>query len=832
MIYSIQQIAEVINGNFLNIYTYHADIQDLLYDSRQFNKSDNVVFFALTSTRNDGTKYISELYDKGIRHFIVQSDVTFANYPNANFVKVANTTFALQTLAKFHRKQFNLPTIGITGSNGKTIVKEWLYQILNTDYQVVRSPKSYNSQIGVPVSVWQINETHDLAIFEAGISKRGKMSMIEPLIQCNIGIFTNIGDAHSEGFTSIEEKVKEKSLLFKNAHAIVYCKDYGVIHNHLKTFKNKELFTWSRGEEATLSNVKIEKKGQRTLISAHYRERSIDITIPFIDDASIENAINCWAVLLFLRIQRTKKFQKRIQPKFLNLSGVTMRLELKAAVNNSTLINDSYSADLNALAIALNFLEQQSTHQKRTVILSDILQSTLSKEQLYNQIAQMLIQKNISKLIAIGDDIIDLVDNSYFDNYPITIEYAANATQYLETFDAASFQNETILIKGARTFQFEKIAYRLEQKIHQTTLEVHLNAFVNNLNVYRNLLKPETKIMVMVKAAAYGHGANEVAKLLEFHRVDYLAVAYTDEGLELRNSGIELPILVLNPEPASFEAMVRHQLEPEIYNFKILHQFLHFTEQTNLSDNYPIHIKVDTGMHRLGFEPDEVEGLANLLLQHPKLKIKSIFSHLSGSDASEFDEFSTLQFSRFQAFCTKITSILNIKPIRHILNSNGISRFLGFQMDMVRLGVGLYGIDGSKTLQGKLQCVSALKATISQIKNIAVNETIGYNRSGKAEKPMRIATISIGYADGLMRHAGNGKINFRIKGKNAPTVGNVCMDMTMVDITHIPEAQEGDPVIVFDEQKSIPELAKQLGTISYEVFTSISSRVKRIYIQE
>lgn len=336
----------------------------------------------------------------------------------------------------------------------------------------------------------------------------------------------------------------------------------------------------------------------------------------------------------------------------------------------------------------------------------------------------------------------------------------------------------------------------------------------------------------MVKAAAYGHGANEVAKLLEFHRVDYLAVAYTDEGLELRNSGIELPILVLNPEPASFEAMVRHQLEPEIYNFKILHQFLHFTEQTNLSDNYPIHIKVDTGMHRLGFEPDEVEGLANLLLQHPKLKIKSIFSHLSGSDASEFDEFSTLQFSRFQAFCTKITSILNIKPIRHILNSNGISRFLGFQMDMVRLGVGLYGIDGSKTLQGQLQCVSALKATISQIKNIAVNETIGYNRSGKAEKPMRIATISIGYADGLMRHAGNGKINLRIKGKNAPTVGNVCMDMTMVDITHIPEAQEGDPVIVFDEQKSIPELAKQLGTISYEVFTSISSRVKRIYIQE
>ena len=832
MMYSIQQITAIIDGAFLNSHIYHTDIQHLLYDSRQFNQPDNVIFFALTSTRNDGTKYISELYDKGVRHFVVESDMAISNYVNANFIKVANTTFALQTLAKFHRKQFNIPTIGITGSNGKTIVKEWLYQLLNTDYQVVRSPKSYNSQIGVPLSVWQINETHDFAIFEAGISKHGEMDMIAPLIQCNVGIFTNIGDAHSEGFTSIEKKVQEKSLLFKNAHAIVYCKDYQAIDKHLKTFKNKELFTWSIGKEATLSNLKIDKKSHQTLISAQYREKNISITIPFSDDASIENAINCWAVLLFLRIQRILKFQKRIQPKFLSLSGVTMRLELKAALNNSTLINDSYSADLNALAIALNFLEQQSTHQKRTVILSDILQSTLSKEQLYNQIAQLLIQKNISKLIAIGDDITNLVESSYFKNYPIAIQHATSTAQYLAIFNAADFQNETILIKGARTFQFEKIAYRLEQKIHQTTLEVRLNAFVNNLNVYRNLLESNTKIMVMVKADAYGHGAKEIAKLLEFHRADYLAVAYTDEGIELRNSGIQLPILVLNPEPASFEAMVRHRLEPEIYNFKILHQFLHFTEQTNLSDNYPIHIKVDTGMHRLGFECNEVEILAKLLLQYSKLDIKSIFSHLSGSDASEFDKFSRLQVQRFQTFYTKITSILNIKPIRHILNSNGISRFSGFQMDMVRLGVGLYGIDGSATLQNKLQCVSALKATISQIKNIEANETIGYNRSGKATKSMRTATISIGYADGLMRHAGNGKIRVSARGKDAPTIGNVCMDMTMIDVTKIPEAQEGDTVIIFDEQKSITELAKQLGTISYEVFTNISSRVKRVYIQE
>lgn len=830
--YSIQHIAEIIDGHFLNSHIYHADIQYLLYDSRQYSQSKNVVFFALKSSRNEGLKYISELYEKGIRHFIIQSNIPYLNYPDANFIKVANTTTALQTLAKFHRKQFNLPTIGITGSNGKTIVKEWLYQLLNTDYQVVRSPKSYNSQIGVPLSVWQINETHDVGIFEAGISKEGEMSIIAPIIDCNIGVFTNIGDAHSEGFASIADKVREKSLLFKNAETIVYCKDHKIIDTHLKTLKNKAFFTWSVGEEATLSNLKVEKKGQQTLISAEYRDKNIDITIPFTDDASIENAINCWAVLLCIRVQRTHKFQDKIKPKFLNLSGVTMRLELKAAVNNSTLINDSYSADLNALVVALNFLEQQSTHQKRTVILSDILQSTLSKAELYNQIAQLLIQKNISKLIAIGDDILDLVDSSYFQGCPISIEYSPNTTEYLENFDIAGFQNETILLKGARKFQFERIAYRLEQKIHQTTLEVRLNAFVNNLNVYRNLLKSNTKIMVMVKADAYGHGAKEVAKLLEFHRVDYLAVAYTDEGLDLRNNNINLPILVLNPEPASFEAMVRYQLEPEIYNFKILHQFLHFIEQTNLSDSYPIHIKVDTGMHRLGFEAKDIKLLAQLLQQHTKLEVKSIFSHLSGSDSKQFDDFSKLQVNRYKAFYTELTNLLNITPIRHILNSSGINRFPNFQMEMVRLGVGLYGIDGSGELKDKLQTVSALKASISQIKNIDKGETIGYSRSGKANEPMRIATISIGYADGLMRHAGNGKIKVQVRGKDAPTIGNVCMDMTMIDITNIPEAEEGDTVIVFDENKDINQLAKQLGTISYEVFTNISSRVKRVYIQD
>jgi Alr-MurF fusion protein len=832
MKYSIQKIATIIHGNFINKHIYHADIQYLLYDSRLFNHHADTLFFALVGSRNNGEKYIEELYHKGIRNFVLSSKIESASYPNANFILVENTTVALQILAKFHRNQYDLPTIGITGSNGKTVVKEWLYQLFSFDYQVVRSPKSYNSQIGVPLSVWQINETHEIAIFEAGISKAGEMSAIEPIIGCDVGIFTNIGDAHSNGFSSVEEKIKEKSQLFKNATTIIYCKDHEGIDKHLKTLKDKTFFTWSIGEEATLSRVKVEKKDAQTLISAQYREKAIDITIPFSDDASIENAIHCWATLLHLRVQRTLKFQKAIQPRFLNLSGVTMRLELKAAVNNSMIINDSYSADWNALSIALNFLEQQSTHLKRTVILSDILQSNLSKTDLYHEIAHLLVQKRISKLIAIGEDIAELVEHPHLKHNNIVIEYAPNTALYLEQFKAASFQNETILIKGARKFQFEKIAYRLEQKIHQTTLEVRLNAFVNNLNVYRNLLKPTTKLMAMVKAEAYGHGASSIAKLLEFHRVDYLAVAYTDEGIELRNNGIQLPILVLNPEPASFEAMVRHRLEPEMYNFKILHQFLHFIDQTNWAANYPIHIKVDTGMHRLGFEIGEVQALGELLLAHPQLTIQSVFSHLSGSDAAKFDDFSKKQMQSFEQFYEKLTDILNIQPIRHILNSSGISRLADFQMDMVRLGIGIYGIDGSNEIQNQLQAVSALKATISQIKNIDSNETVGYSRSGKVDNPMRIATISIGYADGLMRHAGNGKINVRVCGKPAPTIGNVCMDMTMIDITHIPEAQEGDAVVIFDEQKNIHELAQQLGTIPYELFTNISNRVKRVYIYD
>lgn len=824
MKYSIEKIKTIISGFFINKKIYTVDIQSLIYDSRLFLGEVNSLFFALKSQRNDGHKYIKTLYEKGCRNFVVEDTFDISTYPNANFLQVRNSIEALQTLAKFHRKQFTIPVIGITGSNGKTIVKEWLYQLLSDDYEIVRSPKSYNSQIGVPISVWQMNETHNLAIFEAGVSAKGEMRTIAPIIDCNIGIFTNIGDAHSEGFESIENKIAEKVLLYENTETIIYCKDNVLIDKFLLKLKKKKYFSWSVGKVGSITEVNIQKQENQTEISAIFNNQNINITIPFTDEASIENAIHCWACALYL--QPETDFTNR----FLPLSGVALRLELKAAVNHCTLINDSYSADLTSLTIAMNFLEQQSTHRKRTLILSDILQSTLSSAALYREVAQLMTQKKITKLIGIGAAV---TNAEHFTNVPnLETYFYKTTTDFLAHFQTAHFQNETILLKGARAFQFEKIAYRLSQKIHQTTLEVRLDAFVNNLNVFKNLLQPATKMMVMVKAAAYGHGSSEIAKLLEFNRVDYLAVAYTDEGVELRKSGITLPILVLNPEPASFEALIRNRLEPEIYNFNIFHLFLTSMVETGCSIPYPIHLKVDTGMHRLGFDFCDVEKLAAELSDASLLQVQSIFSHLAGSDAARFDDFTAAQYERFQEFYQKITAVLGYRPLRHILNSGGIARFPNYQMDMVRLGIGLYGIDSSAVVQQQLQTVSALRATISQIKNIAPNDTIGYNRSGQATHALRTATISIGYADGLMRTAGNGKISVRVRGKDAPTIGNVCMDMTMIDITAIPEAKEGDTVTIFDESKSVSELGQQLGTIAYEVFTSISGRVKRVYVLE
>lgn len=826
MPYSTTQIQHILSCSLLNPKIYNTQIQYLIFDSRKLLMPPQSIFFALEGKRHNGHTYIQDLYQKGVRNFVVNRILPHENYPNANFFYVRQPLAALQHIATHHKNQFQLKTIGITGSNGKTIVKEWLHQLLQqvTDYKIIRSPKSYNSQIGVPLSVWQIQAKHDLGIFEAGISQVGEMERLAKIIQCDIGIFTNIGTAHDEGFDSLEQKVQEKAKLFSKAHTVIYCADYLLIDKTLKNLK-VNTFTWSKHHPADLQILAIEK-GKPTLLKGRYRGTIMTITIPFADDASIENAIHCWATLLFLGYTNTP-----FQSAFQQLQSVALRLELKKGINRCTLVNDSYSLDINSLTIALDFLQQQNTHPACTLIISDMLQSGLSSKILYKQVADLLIQKKINRMIGIGKAI-PTIQSHLPSNF--RCHFFPSTSAFLNQIHRIKFQNESILLKGARIFEFERIANALAKQVHQTVLEINLNALAHNLNVYRNLLNPSTKVMVMVKASAYGSGSDEVAKLLEFQQVDYLAVAYTDEGVELRMAGVQLPILVLNPEVASFDSIIRYQLEPEIYSFALLHQFLEKLQQPTYTNNrpYPIHLKLDTGMRRLGFEQKDLEQLVPILQKQTSVKVQSIFSHLVGSDAPQHDDFSNQQIHLYQTMYAHLTKNLGYSPIRHILNTGGIIRFPNHQMDMVRLGLGLYGIDSTKQLTHQLQMVTTLKATISQIKQISTGTTVGYNRMGKAKQPTTIATISIGYADGFPRALSNGVGSVWLHEQEAFIMGNVCMDMCMVDITHIPQAKEGDEVIIFGEHHPIALLAQRLNTIPYEILTNFSDRVKRVYFQE
>ncbi|MFK8009191.1 MAG: bifunctional UDP-N-acetylmuramoyl-tripeptide:D-alanyl-D-alanine ligase/alanine racemase [Saprospiraceae bacterium] len=818
--YDIRKVAEVIGGIFLKKKILNTSVEHLLFDSRQVSFPVTSLFFAIRGERRDGHDFIQQLYDKGVRNFIIEKKIPTRSFPKANLILVKKSVAALQELALFHRNQFDLKSIGITGSNGKTIVKEWLLQFLQNDHQVVASPKSYNSQIGVPMSVFLIKKEHTLGIFEAGISTTNEMEYSERIIQPKIGIFTNIGDAHSEGFKNIEEKLDEKLKLFKKCKTIVFCQDNELVNERMQQFGKEKLFAWSKKGKAKLQIISTSKQKQQTLIEGIFNKKKISITIPFTDEASIENAIHCWAILLFF-----KKKNTWIAEKIQQLRSVPMRLEIKEGVNNCVIINDSYNADLTALKIALNHLEQQGELNQRTLILSDILQVEMSTKILYQTIAQLIEDKNISKVIGIGQYVFSL--KKYLSK-KIKTQFFKTTLDFLKEVQTSNFQNENILLKGARPFEFEKIAERLSKKNHNTVLEIDLNALVLNLNVYNSFLKPKTKLIAMVKASAYGSGSVEVAKLLEFQKVDYLAVAYADEGVELRKAGIQLPILVLNPEEVIFEVLEKQNLEAEIYSLELLEKFVQYFSSKN--SKILIHLKLDTGMKRLGFEEKDLDQLISILKKNKHIKIQSIFSHLAGSEANEHDNFTKDQISRFQKMYNKICGRLKISPMRHILNTSGINRFPQYQMEMVRLGIGLYGIDGSQTIQNQLQKVHTLKATISQIKNITMGETIGYGRKGKAKKAMRIATISIGYADGLMRSAGNGNFSVLIQGKRAHTVGNVCMDMCMVDVTKIPEAATGDEVIIFGKNPRVEELANVMGTIPYEIFPIISERVKRVYL--
>lgn len=856
MTYPIAEICKLLKASWLQ-EGEPLGISHLLADSRKLIYPGATMFVSLVTPQRDGHQFIPQLYERGVRAFLVSHPPETRAYPGASFIQVPDTLAAFQTLAAFHRRKFDIPVVGITGSNGKTVVKEWLYQLLEKNYDIVRSPKSYNSQTGVPLSVWQMAPNHTLALFEAGISRPGEMTQLEKIIQPTAGIFTNIGDAHNEGFLNILQKIREKLVLFTGAQVLIYCKDYPELHECVLQFhglmrrkdssdeKPLSLFTWSYKTEANLritATLKPEDmaSGQSqgdqdngfTRIEAVYQERPIYIRIPFSDQGSIENAIHCWCLMLWLELPDEVIIQRMEQ-----LSRVAMRLELKAAIGDCSLINDSYNSDLGSLSIALDFLAQQKQHPRRTLILSDMLQSGRSDQELYQDVAGLLEQKGVSRLIGIGrnisreKDIFLKISSLSCQFFPSTEDFIQHFLSTGNDGTQVSFQDETILLKGARIFEFERISRLLEQKTHQTVLEINLNALAHNLKTYQARLAPGVRTMAMVKAFSYGSGSYEVAGVLQFHQVDYLAVAYADEGIALRQKGIALPIMVMNPEPGTFNAIIQWNLEPEIYAPGLLSSFEAELKQAGRRD-YPIHLKLDTGMHRLGFSDQDIPSLVSHLKGNGFLKVISVFSHLAASGDPAMEDFTMEQASRFERMSAALAGALPYPVLRHLANSAAIGRYPGLQYDMVRLGIGLYGIDETGLLSDSLETVSTLKTTISQLRKVAPGETVGYGRMGRVSQQKTIATVAVGYADGYLRTLGNGKGHMLLHGKLVPVIGNVCMDMVMLDVTGIPEAAEGDPVIVFGENPSLPEVAGWAGTIPYEIMAGMSGRVKRIYVQE
>lgn len=837
--YTAEKIAALLRARLVQNHSANS-IEHLLPDSRKLSYPESTLFFAIKGDRRNGHEYIYDLYNKGVRNFVVSDEVDLSKLKDASVIVVKDTVRAMQMLAAAHRKNFDIPVIGITGSNGKTIVKEWLNQLLENDYNIVRSPKSYNSQTGVPLSVWQMEDYHTLGIFEAGISQTDEMKNLQQVIQPSIGVFTNIGNAHNEGFLNVRQKINEKLTLFSHCSIIILCRDYLDVNECVVNLKERmkqqekeyegfKVFSWTmKNLQADVEISKVEKQNTFTTIEAKHGEEFFSFTIPFTDDASIENAINCWMVLRYLNVA-----PQQISQRMASLHSIAMRLELKTAINNCSLINDSYNSDLNSLSIAIDFLNQQKQHQKKTVILSDILQSGLSNMNLYEGVAQLLKSKSIHRFVGIGSNI--LQQKKYFENIEgLQVSFFENTEAFCNQFTATDYHDEIILLKGSRSFEFEKISKLFEEKIHETVLEINLNNLIHNLQQYQLLLKPKTKMMVMVKAFSYGSGSFEIANVLQQHKVDYLAVAYADEGIELRKQNIHLPIMVMNPEQKSFDAIIQYHLEPEIFSIKSLQQFLLAAKNHHQKNNEPfgIHLELETGMHRLGIEAGDIDDVLQLLAQSPFIKVKSVFSHLVGSEDAMHDEFSHQQINLFTSMSEKIISELGYPVLRHIVNSAGIARFADAHFDMVRLGIGLYGIDGSGTLSKKLKPVSTLKTTISQLKKIKAGETVGYSRSQKTETEKQIATVGIGYADGLSRQLSNGKGMMTVHETLAPVIGKICMDMTMIDVTGISNLQEGDEVIVFGENPTIEQVAQWSNTIAYEVMTSVSQRVKRIYFQE
>lgn len=822
---SVHQISSIVGGDYrapeFNTEIY---ISSVAIDSRMIFDPESSLFFALKTDRNDGHRYIADLVHSGVRAFVVSSySEEFLKYSNCSFVVVANTLKALQKLAAWNRSQFDIPVLGITGSNGKTIVKEWLFELLH-NHAVIRSPKSYNSQVGVPLSVWNLSADYEMAIFEAGISKPGEMQYLQEIIRPTIGILTNIGEAHQENFSSKQEKLEEKLKLFASCNTLIYCKDQSLVDSVIRSGEINpatKLIAWSFIDPSADLYFRIEETGEDVKLITDFEGKTYRVALPFQDAANLENAGHCLAFVLSQHYA-----DNAVLESFRNIQPLAMRLEMKEGINNCLLINDYYNSDINSLQIALSFLNNhaRAPYLHKTVILSDIQQSGVSDEQLYQEVARLLQMNKTSHLIGIGPRI--RKQAALFD---MSVEFYESTEQFLESFQPGKFHQDCILLKGARDFHFERISSVLQKKYHQTILEIDINALIDNLNLFRSLIRPETRIMVMVKAFSYGSGMAEIARILQFHKVDYLAVAVADEGVELRQAGIDLPIVVMNPEQHSFENMIEFRLEPNLYSEEIFESFRKVLQQ-NAVVRYPVHLKLDTGMHRLGFDlEDKIERLLEKLISQEQMVVRSVFSHLAGADEAMHDEFTIGQVQQFLKFSSMIAEKLPYKVFRHILNSAGIERFPQFQFEMVRLGIGLYGVSACN--KGKIKSISRLKTTVSQIRKISAGQTVGYSRKGLIERDSEIAVLPIGYADGYDRRLSNGVGKVFVKGQIVSIIGYVCMDMCMIDVTGL-QVSVGDEVELMGEHIPVSDIAETIGTIPYEILTGISQRVKRVYLQE
>lgn len=821
MSYSLEKIASLIGAHCFG--EGEAQIDWILNDSRSLAFPESTLFFALRSQRNDGHKYIPDLYRRGVRNFVVANlpENYEQKYSDAHFLRVVSPLKALQRLAERHREEYDLPVVGVTGSNGKTVVKEWLYQLLSGSRNVTRSPRSYNSQVGVPLSVWLLNSRSEVGVFEAGISQPGEMSALRAIIQPTIGVMTNLGPAHQENFSSLQEKCLEKLSLFKDCQVVVYEADDPVVSECVdQSMLKGDHLAWSRRDPNSPLFIRDMRK-EETFTTVNYTYLGTDgsYTLPFVDEASIQNSIHCLAVCLYLRLPAAD-----IAARMSRLEPVAMRLEVKQGVRGCTLINDSYNSDINSLDIALDFMNRRPESRRRTLILSDILQSGMPVEELYAKVAEMVNRRKVDRIIGVGPDIMAQSQRFHMDKM-----FFVSSEALLQSGMLDKLSNEVILLKGSRKFNFEAISEHLSLKVHETTLEVNLEAIVRNLNYYRSFMKPETKMVCMVKASAYGAGSVEIAKTLQDHRVDYLAVAVADEGADLRKAGITGNIIIMNPEMSTFNMLFQYDLEPEVYSFALLEALIKAAEKEGIT-NFPVHLKLDTGMHRLGFDPEhDLPALIDRLQHQTALLPRSVFSHFVGSDSPDFDAFSAHQFELFDKASRQLQEAFPYKILRHICNSAGIERFPERHLDMVRLGLGLYGIDPIDNRV--LNNVTTLKTTILQIHEVSPEDTVGYSRRGHLTRKSRIAAIPIGYADGLDRHLGCGHCYCLVNGQKAPYVGNICMDVCMIDVTDI-DCKEGDTVEIFGDHLPVTVLSDVLGTIPYEVLTSVSERVKRVYFQE